>query len=87
MFNKASDIANLLPFIGLIKAAAGAWPNVVAIPCFPLKSRATTPKLFNGNCNSPAFCCLATFPVTERSTLLVNQSLQATASSCKTCSK
>jgi hypothetical protein len=30
---------------------------------------------------------LATFPPTQRSTLFVNQSLQATASSCKTCSK
>jgi len=39
------------------------------------------------NCISPAHCCLATLPPTQRSTLFVNQSLQATASSCNNCSK
>jgi uncharacterized membrane protein YfcA len=38
------------------------------------------PRLFNGNCSSPAHCCKAIFPVTERSTLFVSQSLHATDS-------
>ena len=84
---KASPIEFRLPATGSIKALTGECPIEVAMPSFPLKSRAITPQLFKGNCNGPAHCCLATRPPTQRSTLLVNQSLQATASSCNTCSK
>ena len=44
--------------------------------------KAITPQLLKGNCNSPTHCCWATRPVTQRSTLFVNQSLLATASRC-----
>ena len=87
IFDNASPIEFREPAPGFIKAETGECPILVAIPSFPLKSRAMTPTLFNGNCNGPAHCCLATFPPTQRSTLLVSQSLQATASSCKTCSR
>ena len=39
-----------------------------------------TPQLFSGSCSSPTHCCLATFPPTHLSTLLVNQSLHPTDS-------
>ena len=84
---KDSATLFLLPATGSINAEMGECPILVAIPSFPLKSRAITPQLFNGNCNGPAHCCFATRPPTQRSTLLVNQSLQATASNCNTCSK
>src|SRR5690606_31140179 len=84
MFDKASPMAFLLPATGSTKAVIGECPTVVAIPSFPLKSSAITPTLFKGNCNVPTHCCLATLPPTQRSTLFVNQSLQATDSNCKT---
>src|SRR5690554_7909691 len=80
-----SVMAFLEPMAGSIKAVNGECPNEVATPSFPLKSKAITPQLFKGNCNCPAVCCFATRPVTHRSTLLVSQSLQATASNCSTC--
>jgi hypothetical protein len=51
-----------------------------------VKSSAITPRLFNGSCRRPVVCCLATLPVTDLSTLLVSQSLQATASNWMTAS-
>ena len=87
ILDKASAIAFRLPAFGSIKAAIGAWPMEVAMPSFPLKSKAITPTLFKGSCKGPTHCCLATLPPTQRSTLLVNQSLQATASRRNTCSK
>ena len=84
IFDNASAIAVLEPAIGFTKAEIGECPIEVAIPSFPLKSNAITPTLFKGNCNGPTHCCFATRPPTQRSTLLVNQSLQATASNCKT---
>ena len=77
---KDSAILFLLPAAGSIKAEIGECPILVAIPSFPLKSKAITPQLFNGNCNGPTHCCFATRPPTQRSTLLVSQSLLATAS-------
>jgi hypothetical protein len=76
----ASAMAITEPASGLAKATSGACPIEVAIPVVPRKSSATTPRSFIGNCISPAHCCRAIFPVTERSTLLVNQSLHATDS-------
>ena len=87
IFVKASAILFLLPAAGSISPEIGECPILVAIPSFPLKSSAITPTLFNGNCRGPTHCCLATLPPTQRSTLLVSQSLQATASSCNTCSR
>jgi len=87
IFVNASVIEFLLPASGLINPEIGEWPILVAIPSLPLKSSAITPTLFNGICNGPTHCCFATFPPTQRSTLLVSQSLQATASSCRTLSK
>ena len=84
ILESASAMAVRDPAAGSIKAAIGECPIEVAIPSLPLKSRAITPTLFNGNCKGPVHCCLDTLPPTQRSTLLVNQSLQATASSCKT---
>src|SRR5690606_29021313 len=83
-FDKDSAIAVLEAAAGSTIAATGEWPTVVAIPSLPLKSNAITPTLFNGNCKGPTHCCLATRPPTQRSTLFVNQSLQATASNCST---
>ena len=57
----------------------GAVPDQ-AMPSVPVKSKAVNDKLLSGNCKGPTHCCCATFPVTLRSTLFVNQSLQATAS-------
>src|SRR5690606_19075195 len=82
--DKDSAIAVRLPAAGSTIAATGECPTVVAMPSLPLKSNAITPTLFNGNCNGPTHCCLATRPPTQRSTLLVNQSLAATASNCNT---
>ena len=84
MLVNASVIELRLPAIGLIKPEIGEWPIDVAIPSLPLKSNAMTPTLFKGICKGPTHCCLATFPPTQRSTLLVSQSLHATASSCRT---
>src|SRR5690606_4176392 len=84
---RASAIEFLLPASGSISALTGEWPMEVAIPSFPAKSKAMTPTLFKGNCNGPAHCCLATRPPTHLSTLLVSQSLHATASNCNTCSR
>ena len=82
-FDNASPMAVLEPAAASINAATGEWPMEVASPSFPLKSKAITPTLFKGNCNGPTHCCFATFPPTQRSTLFVNQSLQPTASNCK----
>ncbi len=81
MFVSASAMATRLPTAGSINALTGACPTVVATPLRLLKSRAITPQLFRGSCKGPTHCCLATRPDTQRSTLLVNQSLQPTASS------
>ena len=83
-FDKASPIAVLEPATGFPKAEIGESQIEVAKNSFHLKTNAITPTLFKGNCNGPTHCCLATRPQTQRSTLLVNQSLQATASNCKT---
>src|SRR5690606_33163757 len=77
----------LLPATGSIKPEMGEWPKLVAIPCFPLKSKAIAPQLFKGSCRGPTHCCLATRPPTQRSTLLVSQSLEPTASNCRSCSR
>ncbi len=84
MLVRASAILITEPAAGSTIATSGAWPSEVAIPFLPLKSSETAPRSFNGSCISPAHCCLAILPVTERSTLLVNQSLHATASNCNT---
>ena len=84
---KDSAMALREPAASSIKLAMGACPMLVATPSFPLKSKAMTATSFKGNCKGPAHCCLATLPPTQRSTLLVNQSLHATASNCKTFSK
>ena len=76
----ASPMAFILPFTGSIKPLTGACPIAVATPFLPLKSKAMTPQLLKGSCNTPTHCCWATRPVTHRSTLLVSQSLHATAS-------
>ncbi len=83
----ASAILFLLPATGSIKPEIGEWPIDVATPFELLKSKAITPQLFNGSCKGPTHCCLATFPPTQRSTLFVSQSLQATDSSFKTASR
>src|SRR5690606_5310000 len=72
---KASGIAILEPAVASISATNGACPIDVATPSVPEKSSAITPQLFKGSCNCPAVCCFATLPVTQRSTLLVSQSL------------
>ena len=77
-------MASLLAAAGSTNDAAGCygqwrWPPFVA-----QKSMAITPTLLSGNWISPQVCCVANFPVTDRSTLLVNQSLQATASNWST---
>ena len=81
MFVRDSTILFRLPATASIKPETGECPIEVAMPSLPLKSSAITPQLFKGNCKAPAHCCFATRPPTQRSTLFVNQSLQATASS------
>ena len=81
---KDSAIEFFAPATGFIKPLTGECPMEVAIPSFPSKSKAITPQLFRGNCSGPTHCCLATNPPTHLSTLFVNQSLHATASSCNT---
>ena len=81
---KASVMLFLLPATGSINPEIGEWPIEVATPFKLLKSKAITPQLLRGNCRGPTHCCLATLPPTHRSTLLVSQSLQPTASSLKT---
>ena len=77
MFVKASTIiANKAT--GSINALIGACPTEVQFP-FGLCNLMHHHNCLVG-CVRSVFCCLATLPDTQRSTLLVNQSLHATAS-------